>query len=70
LYQLLYKNETDSEFLFQTILDLRHKKEFFIQKAIGWSLRQYHRTSPAEVEAFVEKSGITGLAKREALKHA
>jgi 3-methyladenine DNA glycosylase AlkD len=69
LFQLFYKEKTDSEFLFRAIDELKGKKEFFIQKAIGWSLRQYHRSAPEKVEAFVEASGISGLAKREALKH-
>jgi 3-methyladenine DNA glycosylase AlkD len=67
---LFYKEKTDSEFLFWAINQLKTNKEFFIQKAIGWSLRQYHRVAPEKVEAFVEASGITGLAKKEALKHA
>lgn len=69
LFQLFYKEKTDSEFLFRAIAELKGKKEFFIQKAIGWSLRQYHRSDPEKVEAFVEAFGISGLAKREALKH-
>ncbi|WP_082038003.1 DNA alkylation repair protein [Flavihumibacter solisilvae] len=69
LFQLNYKDKTDKELLFETLTALKHKKEFFIQKAIGWSLRQYYRTDPDAVNDFVEESGITGLAKREALKH-
>jgi len=69
LFQLNYKDKTDKELLFKTLTALKHKKEFFIQKAIGWSLRQYYRTDPDAVNDFVEESGITGLAKREALKH-
>ena len=69
VFQLFYKEKTDSDFLFHAIDELKGKKEFFIQKAIGWSLRQYHRSAPEKVEAFVEASGISGLAKREALKH-
>jgi 3-methyladenine DNA glycosylase AlkD len=70
LFQLNYKTQTDADLLFETIEQLKHKKDFFIQKAIGWSLRQYHRTAPSRVEQFVESSGINGLARREALKHA
>jgi 3-methyladenine DNA glycosylase AlkD len=70
LFQLFYKEKTDPDFLFWAINELKSKKEFFIQKAIGWSLRQYHRVAPGKVEAFVEAAGISGLAKREALKHA
>lgn len=70
IFQLNYKEQTDSRFLFTTISQLQSKKDFFIQKAIGWSLRQYYRVAPDEVEEFVENAGLTGLARREALKHA
>lgn len=70
LFQLNYKKETDQEFLFNTIRTLQPRKEFFIQKAIGWALRQYHRVEPEAVEQFVGEIGLTGLARREALKHA
>lgn len=70
LFQLNYKQNTDAEFLFTAVRCLLPKKEFFIQKAIGWSLRQYHRTAPDKVEEFVESAGITGLARKEALKHS
>jgi len=70
LFQLFYKEKTDPDFLFWAINELKGKKEIFIQKAIGWSLRQYYRVAPKKVEAFVEATGIHGLAKREALKHA
>jgi 3-methyladenine DNA glycosylase AlkD len=69
LFQLQYKSETDHEFLFSIIRQLQHKKDFFIQKAIGWSLRQYYREDPVAVTRFIAASGISGLAKREALKH-
>jgi len=70
LFQLNYKEQTDHQLLFEVIKRLKGKKEFFIQKAIGWSLRQYYRTSPEAVAKFIKTAGIEGLAKREALKHA
>jgi 3-methyladenine DNA glycosylase AlkD len=70
IFQLNYKDRTDAAFLFAAIRALQHKKDFFVQKAIGWSLRQYYRTAPEKVEEFVEKAGLSGLARREALKHA
>ena len=70
LFQLNYKKETDTELLFEIITRLKEKKEFFIQKGIGWSLRQYFRTDPAVVKKFIAVAGIEGLAKREALKHS
>ena len=70
LFQLNYKDKTDKELLFEIIERLKGNKEFFIQKAIGWSLRQYYRSRPGVVEKFVTTAGLNGLAKREALKHA
>lgn len=69
IYQLFYKEDTDVEFLNQLIAELKSNKEFFIQKAIGWSLRQYARVDAEKVLEIVENEGLTGLAKREALKH-
>jgi len=43
--------------------------QLFIQKAIGWSLREYAKTNPEAVRDFVEKTPLASLSKREALKH-
>jgi 3-methyladenine DNA glycosylase AlkD len=69
IFQLRYKSQTNFELLKSLILEFKHEKEFFIQKAIGWSLREYAKTNPVSVRNFAEESGIQGLAKREALKH-
>jgi 3-methyladenine DNA glycosylase AlkD len=69
IFQLRYKSQTNFELLKSLILEFKHEKEFFIQKAIGWSLREYAKTNQVSVRNFVEESGIQGLAKREALKH-
>lgn len=69
IFQLRYKSATNFTLLKGLILELKHEKEFFIQKAIGWSLREYAKTNPESVRNFVVESGIQGLAKREALKH-
>ena len=42
--------------------------EFFIQKAIGWSLRQYGKINEEWVVTFTEKIELTPFAKMEALK--
>jgi 3-methyladenine DNA glycosylase AlkD len=45
-------------------------REFFIRKAQGWALRQYAKLEPREVKMFVESHPeLSGLTKREALKH-
>ncbi len=69
LYQLAYKKQTDLTRLSTIILSLTTSKEFFIQKAIGWSLRQYARTDPEWVLNFVDHHPLMPLSKREALKH-
>ena len=69
LFQLNYKSKTDLGLLSQVILSLNTSKEFFIQKAIGWALRQYARTDADWVRAFVEEHSLMPLSKREALKH-
>lgn len=69
LFQLMYKEAANTDFLQSSIAQLKPKKEFFIQKAIGWALRQHYRIDPAWVESIVETENLSGLARREALKH-
>ena len=69
LFQLGYKGETDFELLCELIRENLGSKEFFINKAIGWSLRQYARTSPSAVKKFVKATPLEPLSRREAMKH-
>ncbi len=69
LFQLKYKSKTDEALLVETINPHLSSGEFFIQKAIGWALRQYAYTSPAFVLNFVKENKLKALSKREALKH-
>ncbi len=71
IYQILYKEKTDKDFLFKVCEKHMQREEFFIRKAIGWALRQYAKTNKKDVYAFVEKnkSKLSGLSYREALKH-
>jgi len=69
LHQLKYKAETNEALLFDTIERQKESDEFFIQKAIGWSLREYAKTSPNSVRTFVETTDLKPLSRREALKH-
>lgn len=69
LYQLYYKGETDEERLFRYILRRANSDEFFVQKAIGWVLREYAKTRPKNVLSFVANHQLKPLSKREALKH-
>lgn len=72
LSQLTYKGDTDLELLYACIAPSIASKEFFLRKAIGWALRQYARQDMAEVRRYVmaHAAELSGLSKREALKHA
>lgn len=69
LVQLPAKTTTDTQLLYETIDLLKAQPEFFIQKAIGWALREYAKTNPDWVQSAVDKLKLVGLARREALKH-
>ena len=69
LFQKAYREKTDTALLSKYILHCAGSKEFFIQKAIGWSLREYAKTDPEWVLEFVQKHSLAALSKREALKH-
>ncbi len=68
LFQLKYKEDLDTELLSHIVNNLLGSKEFFINKAIGWVLRQYSRTNPEWVVAFVNKTELAPLSEREALR--
>jgi 3-methyladenine DNA glycosylase AlkD len=69
LFQLNYKKETDFDLLCEIIRENLDSKEFFINKAIGWSLRQYARVDPKAVKKFVKSIPLHPLSRREAMKH-
>jgi 3-methyladenine DNA glycosylase AlkD len=69
LFQLNYKKETDFDLLCEIIRENLDSKEFFINKAIGWSLRQYARVDPQAVKKFVKSTPLHPLSRREAMKH-
>jgi 3-methyladenine DNA glycosylase AlkD len=69
LFQLKYKDDTDLDLLFKTILLFKNSKEFFIQKAMGWALREYAWRHPQLVVDFVQSNEMPALTKREALKN-
>ena len=68
LFQLKYKKDTKVELLDSFILHCNGSKEFFINKAIGWALREYSKTNPEFVKNYVEHNDLNPLSKREALK--
>jgi 3-methyladenine DNA glycosylase AlkD len=70
LFQLGYKEETDFDLLCELIKENLGSDEFFINKAIGWALRQYAWTNPASVKKFVKATkDLHPLSQREALKN-
>ena len=71
LCQLKFKSETDLRLLYRCVEPALKSQEFFLRKAIGWALRQYAWTNPAEVRRYVEKhrSSLSPLSRREALKN-
>ena len=68
LFQLKYKKDLDTKILSFSINSLLGSKEFFINKAIGWVLREYSRTNPKWVIEFVNKTALNSLSKKEALR--
>ncbi|MBK8600793.1 MAG: DNA alkylation repair protein [Flavobacterium sp.] len=69
LFQLGYKQKTNAYTLFRECIKHAHSKEFFIQKAIGWALREYGKYFPNEVREFVKQANLKPLSNKEALKN-
>jgi len=71
LHQLNYKAQTDEALLYNFCLRRAHEKEFFIQKSIGWALRQHARNSPDSVRKFTQanQEKLSKLSFKEARKH-
>ena len=71
LCQLKAKDSTDLKLLYDCIGPSMQSKEFFLRKGIGWALRQYAWTDPAEVRRYVRRNAaaLSPLSRREALKN-
>jgi 3-methyladenine DNA glycosylase AlkD len=70
-HQLLRKSATNTELLEQVIENNLGQDEFFINKAIGWALRDYSKTNPEWVRNFIERyrGELAPLSIREASKY-
>ncbi|WP_104736024.1 DNA alkylation repair protein [Hanstruepera ponticola] len=68
IFQLGYKEQTNQQFLFKQCLTHKDSDEFFIQKAIGWALREYGKVNPTAVLDFVNSNTLKPLSKREAIR--
>ena len=70
-HQLLRKEKTDIELLKKILENNLGQTEFFINKAIGWALRDYSKTNPEWVKNFIEenKEKMAKLSIKEASKY-
>ncbi len=70
-HQLGLKDRTDAELLEQIIANNFGSKEFFVNKAIGWALRDYSKTNPEFVKGFINrhKDEMDVLSIKEASKY-
>lgn len=70
-HQLCRKDKTNTQLLKEILVNNFGSSEFFINKAIGWSLRDYSKTNPEWVKNFVETyhDKMDKLSIREASKY-
>lgn len=68
IFQLSYKENTDFNLLKAECEKHKHSEAFFIQKAIGWALRDYSRFNPIGVKEYVNSTHLKPLSQREALR--
>ena len=69
IFQLKYKEKTDTVFLSNAILYNCETTEFFINKAIGWALREYSKTDKEWVKEFIDNNNLSKLSIREGSKY-
>ncbi|GEM_PF-66729 len=71
LAQIAFKEKTDLDLLFRCIEPALPSREFFLRKAIGWSLRQLSAVRPREVVRYVKEheAELSPLSRREALRN-
>jgi len=69
LFQLKYKKKTDREFLAKAIVNNSNTSEFFVNKAIGWALREYSKTDKNWVRDFIKNNELSQLSIKEGSKY-
>lgn len=69
IFQLKYKESTDTDFLQKAIQANSQTTEFFINKAIGWALREYSKTNGEWVKKFIQDNELSKLSIREGSKY-
>jgi 3-methyladenine DNA glycosylase AlkD len=70
-HQLGRRKKTDTLLLERILMNNFGQTEFFINKAIGWALRDYSKTDPDWVRGFIERhrGKMASLSIREASKY-
>ena len=70
-HQLGRKDKTNTKLLEQILINNFGSDEFFINKAIGWSLRDYSKTNPDWVKDFLSKyeNKMDKVSLKEAYKY-
>lgn len=71
LYQLSLKDKVDEIILDKILVNNLGDSEFFINKAVGWALRDYSKYNPEWVREFIKKNkdNMANLSIREASKY-
>ncbi len=71
IFQRHRKEKTDLKLLAKVIENNLGPQDFFIEKAIGWALRDYSKTDPLWVRDFIQlhKPHLSALSIREASKY-
>jgi len=71
LYQLSLKDKVDKQVLDEILVNNLGDSEFFINKAVGWALRDYSKYNPEWVREFIKKNkeNMANLSIREASKY-
>lgn len=71
IHQLGRKEATDTAALSEILTSNLGQNEFFINKAIGWALRDFSKTNPEWVAEFVaeHRDGLASLSVREGSKY-
>lgn len=70
-HQLLRKERTDRALLEEILVNSLGREKFFINKAIGWALRDFSKTDPEWVRSFIGRYGgrMASLSVREGSKY-
>jgi len=70
-FQLQYKEKTNQKLFEKILINNFGTDEFFINKAIGWSLREYSKTNKKWVKDFINKykAQLHKLSIKEASKY-